>query len=105
MGWWASCLRRWDSKNQIVTDAVSGVVHADGPGVIIVSKPADAASAPFEPWSRNVVTIDSGIRTWLPFGSTFHPLTPGQHTLSFGYRRVLARSTRSSVEIAVPAEG
>jgi hypothetical protein len=86
-------------------EALADVVHADRPGVIIVSKPADPASAPWKPWSRSVVAIDSGIRIRLPFGSTFHPLTPGQHKLSFGYRTVLARSTRARVAIDVPANG
>ena len=102
MGLVSSWLRRWDSKNQIVMNALANIVHADRPGVVIISKPSDPAS---DVWKvKNVVSID-GARQKLPFGSTFYALEPGRHTLAFGIRGPLGRGARARVEIDVPTTG
>jgi len=84
-------------------DALANIVRVDGTGVVIVSKPADVAA---DAWRRrNVVSIDGGPRRKLQFGSTFHPLEPGDHVLSFGIRGPLGGWSRATVRICVPVDG
>jgi len=100
--WLNTWLRRRDRENQTVMDALANRVHVQGTGVVIVSKPADKAA---DVWKTpNVVSIDGGPRRELLFGSTFHPLDPGDHVLSFGLRGPLGLGTRADVRITVPAD-
>lgn len=100
--WLSTWLRRRDWDNQAVMDALANRVHVQGAGVVIVSKPADKAADAWK--TRNVVSIDGGPRRELLFGSTFHPLDPGDHVLSFGQRGPFGLGTRAEVSINVRAD-
>lgn len=84
-------------------NALANIVHVDGTGVVIVSKPVDTSA---DVWrTRNVVSIDGGTRVKLLFGSAFHRLEPGDHHLLFGIRGPLDQGTRAELNISVPADG